>query len=195
MEKSNVSFTNSKPFGIVKRGEKFTDTRIVASVNNTGSVTYFTAPALGTQSYQRIADLITLKKLELFYYAQYGDAIGNNLRFCIFQTRGGYAPTGPSDVLDLGASGSVDFSSPWKGYLIGNRVEVLYDQTISLTESSTSANQVFKCNLPIKVRDVEFDNGTTTAINGGIYFLYISDSTLAPNPSIGIVLRAIHVDP
>lgn len=197
----NVNKTNGNPvitgnsaFGVVGRKDKFADTRIVQAVSTTGSIVQWTPPPQGVQAYNRVGDTIDLTSLEMLTAFQYGDAIGNFFRFIVIQTRGGFIPATVADLLAPGATASVDITSPFLQYLPGNKIEVLKDVLMTLTPGSQTAQTCYKELLPIKVKQVEFVQSTSTVQDGSIFFIFLADSAVIPHPTADVMLRVIYKD-
>jgi hypothetical protein len=154
----------------------------------------WTPPVQGTSTFQRLGDVINLKRLELQWFAVYGDNIGNIVRFAVIQTRGGFIPAALSDLFSFGATATEDVMSPWLPYILGKKIDVLYDSLFSLEFNASSAITVERCDIPIKVKSVEFVQGTSTGADGDIFFVMISDSAVIPHPSMNVVLRATYTN-
>lgn len=65
---------------------------------------------------------------------------------------------------------------------------------LSLNYGGDSAITVERCDLPIKVKDIEFVQGTQTGADGDIFFIFISDSAVIPHPAFNVVLRTTFND-
>jgi len=173
---------------------KLSDSYIVQAMTNLGTITRWTPPPIGNNSYQRVADVIYIDNIEIRMFTVYGDVVGNPCRAILMQTAGGYVPT-VTDVLSFGATGSQDTTSDYVPYIKGKQIRILYDSHYSVVPNATSAILCKHLKLKPKIKCVEFNQGATTVRNGDLYWLFLSDSLVVPHPAIDIAMRVWFRDP
>lgn len=173
---------------------KLSDSYIVQAMSSAGSIVRWTPPAIGANSYQRIADVIYVDKIEIRMFTVYGDAIGNACRAILVQTAGGYVPT-ISGVLSFGATGIQDSTSDFVPYIKGKQIRVLYDSLYSTIPNANSAITCHHMKIKPKMKCIEFDQGATTVRNGDLYWILLSDSAVIPHPAADICMRVWFRDP
>ncbi len=145
----------------------------------------------GTSTTQRIGDTIELDHMDLKYSWSYADAFNRCRLMVIWQPGFASAPT-VSTFLQNGPSGSPDFLSFPPTALFRNGARVLYDEVVEVAQNWQSTQQRF-LRIPIKQR-ITYNSGATTSLNGEIYFLSISDSSIGPNPIISMAARVYFRD-
>ena len=179
----------------MKRGViKTTYLRFALGVSSSGIFQPMTAPAQGTTQYTRTGDLIKLGDLQFNYLATYGDAVGNPMRIVIFQTVGGFAPTALSDLFAFGGTGSEDVTSQFLPNLIGRKIHLLYDEFLVMNPNGSNGNTVRRGWLKPKIPEVEYNAGTTTAANGNIYCVALTDSAAIPHPGLDMSIEIPFTD-
>jgi hypothetical protein len=157
------------------------------SVSNAGLLSPVSSNfAQGLGQAQRIGDSIDITHIDLKIGWQYGDVFNRGRTILLYcpGTPGTpvvttYLQNGPLAV----APDPFSFLMPG---LVQSGVIVLYDNMFDVSQNYRPTQEDF---VRIKVgRRFTYAPGTTTSINGEIYFLHISDSSAAPHP--GAILNA-----
>jgi len=175
---------------------KSVDTSGLTSITNSGGIIAINLPVMqGTANGQRTGDEVEILAIECRRFYVYGDAIGNVVRFILFQTSGvGSLVTGISSVLSNGGSGAPDVTSHVIPFYGGNYVRVIHDECVN-TCASSSKSIVYRSdrwNPEIKI--IPFQPGTVNAFNGVMYLLVVSDSGVTPNPALQYSFRIWYRD-
>ncbi len=193
-DKSNKSFATLKRAGQSNRKVKVMDLRFTLGVSSTGIFQIPTTIPQGTNNFSRTGDLIRLENMHFNYFASYGDAVGNPMRIVIFQTVGGFTPTVLTDLFSFGGTGSEDFTAEFLPNLVGRRIELLYDELLVMNPNGSNGVTVRRGWLKPKIKDYEFQQGTTNVINGQIFVVAITDSAAIPHPGLTMALRTYFTD-
>nr|QGF19360.1 hypothetical protein [Antarctic circular DNA molecule] len=149
-----------------------------------------TTPVQGTGDGQRVGDKVTILSLTIKF-----DIIGadttNACRVIIFRWGMPTVPV-PADVFQTAGVVTTYNSLPNYDRVGQKQLRVLYDRTFSTTANGTNAYSR-RIRIGKNAGPLEFNNGAITG-TGLIYGLFISDSQIAPHPSLSWYSRLTYTD-
>jgi hypothetical protein len=146
----------------------------------TGSLVQPVLPAQGVTNGQREGDGIAIDSIQFraFMINPLGVASdADMIRLVCLQSRAGtilttnYSTTPTTGIFDLGATGTVDITSHVNYNALNETFHVLFDKSFCVTLQSSSATHLLDLELTPKVKKVNFTPGTTTALNGPIFWV------------------------
>jgi hypothetical protein len=164
---------------------KYLNTVIYNTINPTtsGSLVQPTLPAQGTTNGQREGDSIAIDRIEYrVLMANLGSALADTdlIRLVCLQSRAGtilttnYSTIPATGIFDLGSSGSLDVTS-FVNYNAKNETfHVLMDRTFVCVLGSSTGSHCFEGMITPKVSKVNFTPGSTTALDGPIFWVAFS---------------------
>lgn len=181
-----------------------------SSVTNSGGFLNLFNPPIaisGGSINTRIGDVCHLHTARLRFQAVGGD-IYNTMRVIVFRwkSNGATAPT-TADLFDVSATGAEYVMCPTPSCDRQQKVDILYDKVVTLTQSNASASSgstgsgILNTSSSVKTwsktlfgkklgpKLVRFQSGTATIPNGGLWLAYISDSAITPNPTLYVNCR------
>jgi hypothetical protein len=175
---------------------KTVDTSGTTTVTSAGGILPINLPITqGVANGQRTGDEVEVLSIECRRLYQYGDAVGNIVRFILFQTSGsGASLSGISSVLSNGGSSVPDVTSHVIPFYGGNYIRVIHDEAINTCESS-SKNLVYRYDKwDPAVKIIPFQPGSVNVFNGVLYLLLVSDSAITPSPTLEYSFRVWYRD-
>jgi len=175
---------------------KTLDTAGITTVTNSGAIIPVNIPVTqGVANGQRTGDEVEILGIECRRFFTFGDAIGNVMRFIVFQTSGsGASVAGISSVLSNGASGAPDVTSHIIPFYGGNYIRVIHDETVNLAQHSSKAMVIKVNEWDPAIKVLPFQPGSVNCFNGVLYFLVVSDSGVIPSPSLNYSFRLWYRD-
>jgi hypothetical protein len=175
---------------------KTVDTSGLTSITNSGGIIAINLPVTqGTANGQRTGDEVEILSIECRRFYVYGDAIGNVVRFILFQTSGvGTLVSGIGSVLSNGGSGAPDVTSHVLPFYGGNYIRVIHDECVNTCQSSAKSIVYKSDRWKPEINTIPFAPGTVNAFNGVLYLLVVSDSGVVPNPALEYSFRVWYRD-
>lgn len=186
---------------------KYISSNIDATQGHTADVFSLIAwPAQGVESFDdaenlnggssnRIGNMITLRSIRFTFNVLPGDDT-NLLRLIIFQwlapTEGVDWVPNLGDILATNDGGTGQIYQPLNLYNKKN-YHIMYDKVYNFAMIAGSKSQIFRRLMfygkKIKVKNIVFNENNTSGFGAGIlkgkvFYIMVSDSALAPNPSI-----------
>jgi hypothetical protein len=176
---------------------KVTDSAGVGSVSNTGTMASLTNSLIRGTDYlnQFEGGRILPEGIQIRYEWTMGSLAGvgdgtNVCRVIIFQWMDSIVPT---------VAGILQTVNPLSAVLLTNRsnIIVLHDRLVSLKQYAPNGNDAQCVQAYVKGKrmvPMEFPSGAVIPQKGGLYALFLSDSTVAPAPNLDFYFRVTFTD-
>jgi hypothetical protein len=168
---------NSQKYGVEPRQlmtsfeNKHVDTAINVSVTNGGNILSIAPPAQGLLSTNRVADRCRFLSLDWRMFFELGtNAVGENMRFIVFQSVGLLPVSTPPALTDI--LESVSPSSPIK-YNADKLFRIIHDEQFSMSEQGDTALVVKHHKLKLSIPDINFVAGSIVQYSGQVYCLFL----------------------
>lgn len=160
-------------------------------VSTAGNIFQIGEIAQGVSHDQRIGNQVELLTTNLRYMWALGDTGYNNGRLAIIKTRGPLATLSSAfETTSFGTFGGVYAS--WDYDIVE---KVYYDHNTSMNQLVSGARrQVFNKEYVKTPMELKFDTSVATSQLDFIYIVCVSDSLLAPHPSLNLVARTRYTD-
>lgn len=189
--------------------KKQIDYQQTVSLGSAGSATYpFLLVTQGTSdgntypSAARTGNKITLmsQKFDMNFIAASGDVF-NQIRCIIVESVDGNQTLALSDILtyhNYSLHGDLVFVSPYTTKTATNkRYKIHYDKTFELNGDGTANKATKQLHMKVKWpkgKIINFDDNSSAPTDHKMHLLMISDSTVAPNPSVIYNCRSVFRD-
>lgn len=172
---------------------KIFDTVNATTVSYAGSVIPLSDIPIGTSDLGRIGDQIVPTSLEMRFNWFAADST-NFCRAILFRWMPSFGtdPPAPGDILELVSSTNA-VNSPIRQDT-RNYFNVLMDKTWSLVLSGDTVIKDFRRTMKMAKRKIQYISNSTTDQTGGIYMLFITDSSLTAHPAINYYFRLRFTD-
>jgi len=181
---------------------KYLNTSIYAAIvpAATGSLVQPVLPAQGTTNGQREGDSIAIDAIQFrLFMINIGNTSSDSdmIRVVCLQSRAGtilttnYSTAPTTGIFDLGSNGTLDVTSFVNFNARNETFHVLMDRTFNVTESSSSSAHLIEGELVPKVKKINYTPGTTTALDGPIFWVAFSYQSMA---FIGLEQRLVYHD-
>ena len=206
MPRGRKGLTKSSVFKIVKKvtqqqAERKDHVNADSSleVSNAGltlGVKCLSLVGVGNAAYEREGLKITPTYLQFRYRVAGADSF-NYLRVILIQYLEDDAVAAPTLIDVLQNTTPNGFLQPYRRSA-GNRVRLLYDKTHNMISGTNNYHQVRFVRMPLqkklKIKQLIYNAGTSTAATGNIYLLAISDSQVSTHPTISYVSKMSYRD-
>lgn len=97
-------------------------------------------------------------------------------------------------MLDVGASGVPDTTSHFLRNSVNVKFKVLHDECFTLAQDSSVALVHRNLHLSGYNKKIYYTPGSTTTTGNGLWYLFLSDSGIIPNPAINASFRVTFKD-
>jgi hypothetical protein len=154
----------------------------------TGTLVQPALPGQGTSNGQREGDSIAIDAIQFrLFMINAGGALGDSdmIRIVCLQSRAGtilttnYSTAPTTGIFDLGSTGALDLTSFVNFNAKNETFHVLMDRAFCVTQSSSSATHLIEGALVPKVKKINFTPGTSTALDGPIFWVAFGDAGFA----------------
>jgi hypothetical protein len=168
--------------------------------SSAGTLVQPVLPAQGTTNGQREGDSIAIDHIQfrmLLFNPGEAQPDSDMIRVLCLQARVStvltlnYATTPATGIFDLGSTGTLSITSFVNYNAINETFHVLYDKSFCVTDSSSTAAILVEGELQPKVRKVNYTPGTSTSLNGAIYWVAFGQEG---NAQIDLIQRLVYHD-
>ena len=160
-------------------------------VSTAGNLFQIGTIAPGVAHDQRIGNEVELLTTNIRYMWALGDTGYNNGRLAIIKTRGALATL--SDAFETTSYGT--FGGVYASWDYDKVEKVFYDHNTTMNQLVSGARrQVFTKEYVKTPMELKFDSNQPNSQLDFIYIVAVSDSLLAPHPTLNLVARTRYTD-
>jgi hypothetical protein len=181
---------------------KYLNTSVYAALSPAlaGTLVQPALPAQGSTNGQREGDSIAIDSIQFrLFLFNAGSSLSDNdiIRVVCLQSRSStilttnYSTNPTTGIFDLGSNGTLDITSFVNFNAKNETFHVLMDRSFCVTEASSSAAHLIEGELVPKVKKINYTPGTTTALDGAIFWVAFGYATIA---IIGLEQRLVYHD-
>lgn len=165
--------------------DKFLNSSVYATLapSTTGSLVNVTFPAQGVTNGERTGDSLEIDVIQCRFSIYNTSNSEDLVRILLLQARANTvltvnASTTPATgILDLGSNGVIEETSFVNFNNKNELFHVLLDKAIPTNgATSSNASHLFEWHVKPKIKKINFQVGSTNYLNGGIFWLVLSNS-------------------